>query len=83
MLPSIRFNCISTRERSSTTLSWVVSESHITAPHAFREPLPGSEANPSNRSRYRQYKFVANSAYRTCYPPVAGPGIQALPRIWA
>ena len=55
--------------------TWTVSENHFTAPPAFREPLPGSEANPSNRSRFRQYVFVANSGYRTRYPLVEDLGI--------
>ena len=48
---------------------------HSTAPHAFREPLPGSGANPSNRSRFPQYVFVANSGYRTRYPIAEDLGV--------
>jgi hypothetical protein len=57
------------------TLPWAVSENHSTAPPSFREPLPGSGANPSKRSRFRQYKFVANSGYRTRYPIAENLGV--------
>jgi hypothetical protein len=50
----------------------VVSENHSAAPAVFREPLPGSEVNSSNRRRFRQYVFVANSGYRIRYPFAAG-----------
>jgi hypothetical protein len=52
--------------------AWVVSENHGTAPGAFREPLPGSEANPSNCRWFRQCVFTTNSGYRTRCPLVAG-----------
>jgi len=50
---------------------WVVSENHIAAAAALREPLPCSRANSSSRSCFRQLVSIANNGYRTRYPLVA------------
>jgi hypothetical protein len=61
----------SEERRCGSPPSWMVSENHSTAPAAFREPLPLSQANPNNCTRCRFHAFIANGGYQTRYPLVA------------
>jgi hypothetical protein len=53
---------------SAANANWMVSENHRAAHLALSEPLPPSHCNPSSRSRFRRYMFIADSGYQPIGP---------------